>query len=62
MRDHCCNDIAKSAYVRLITRLKNQSEFTQMAYLGGENGARVGMERVEGVGVGGRAAFGLARI
>jgi hypothetical protein len=26
------------AQVRLITRLKNQSEFTQITYVGGENG------------------------
>jgi hypothetical protein len=37
-RDHCCRDVANSAHVRLMTKLKNQSEFTQMAYFGGVNG------------------------
>jgi hypothetical protein len=37
-RAHCCNNVAKRAQVRLITRLKNQSELTQTAYFGGENG------------------------
>ena len=37
-RAHRCNNDASKALVRLMTRLKNQSEFTQMAYLGGENG------------------------
>ena len=30
---------ASVAHERLIARLRNQSEFTQMAYFGGENGA-----------------------
>jgi hypothetical protein len=29
--------MARVAYVRLIAKLRNQSEFTHMAYLGGEN-------------------------
>jgi len=35
-RAHCCKDVANIAHVRLIAKLKNQSEFTQMAYLGGK--------------------------
>jgi hypothetical protein len=35
------------AYVRLITKLKNQSEFTHTAYLGGENaGGWATVERI----------------
>ena len=49
-RAHCCNDVANSAAVRLITKLRNQSELTQMAYLGGENGGGLGM--LEGIDVG----------
>ena len=42
------------AQLTLITKLKNQSEFTQMAYLGGENAG--------GLGTGeGTVAFGSAR-
>ena len=33
-----------------MTRLKNQSEFTQMAYVGGENGGGLGM--MEGMDAG----------
>jgi len=55
------NDIAKKAHVRLITRLKNQSEFTQMACLGGENRAGGGTGRVEGIDVGATVTFGWAR-
>jgi hypothetical protein len=40
-----------------MTKLKNQSEFTQMAYLGGENGGGF----VTGKGMGARVTFGLAR-
>jgi len=40
-----------------MTKLKNQSEFTQMAYLGGENGGGLGT----GEGVEERVAFGSAR-
>jgi hypothetical protein len=36
-RPHCCSIMARVAYVRLIAKLRNQSEFTHMAYLGGEN-------------------------
>jgi hypothetical protein len=33
----CRIDVASVALVRLISKLKNQSEFTQIAYRGGEN-------------------------
>ena len=59
-RAHCCSDVAKRAHVMLITRLKNQSEFTQMAYIGGENGG--GVATVEGKDVPGAVPFGSARI
>lgn len=58
-RAHCCNDVAKRAHVRLMTKLKDQSEFTQTAYVGGENWG--GVETVEGMEVGGMV-FELARI
>ena len=35
------------AHERLIARLKNQSEFTQMAYLGGENAG--GSAKADGI-------------
>ena len=56
LRAHCCNDVAKRAQVRLVTKLKNQSEFTQTALFGGENGGGVG-----GIGVRGTVPFGSAR-
>jgi hypothetical protein len=59
-RAHCCNDVAKTAQVRLITKLKNQSEFTQMVYLGGENGG--GTAGMDGMDVRGSVAFGSAKI
>jgi hypothetical protein len=37
-RAHCCSDVARRAHVRLITKLRNQSELTQTAWLGGEKG------------------------
>jgi len=40
-----------------MTRLKNQSEFTQAAYLGGENGGGI----ATGEGMDERVAFGSAR-
>jgi hypothetical protein len=40
-----------------MTKLKNQREFTQMAYFGGENGGGLGT----GEGMDERGAFGLAR-
>jgi hypothetical protein len=40
-----------------MTKLKNQSEFTQIAYLGGENGGGFGT----GEGMDVRGAFGSAR-
>jgi len=58
-RAHWRSITAKSAHVRLITKLKNQSEFTQIAYLDGENGSGVAM--VEGINVRGTVTFGLAR-
>src|SRR5258708_38951702 len=36
-RVHCCNRGASKALVMLMVKLENQREFTQMAYLGGEN-------------------------
>jgi len=56
-RAHCCNDIADRAQVRLIHKLRNHSEFTQIAYLGGENGGG----SVVGMGVGSTVMLGLAR-
>jgi hypothetical protein len=44
-RAHRCTSVA-TAQVRLLTKLKIQSEFTQTAYLGGENGS--GLAAVEG--------------
>ena len=41
-RAHCCNKIANRAHVRLMTKLKNQSELTQTADAGGENGGGSG--------------------
>jgi len=35
-RVHCCSNIASRAQERVITKLKNQSELTQMADFGGE--------------------------
>jgi hypothetical protein len=56
-RAHCCNNVAKSAPVRLMTKLRNHNELTQIAYLGGENGGGVaGVERVDA-----RDMFGSAR-
>jgi hypothetical protein len=57
-RDHWCNDVAKRAHVRLITRLKNHNEFTQMADLGGENGSGDG---IGGMDMGGKVMFRSAR-
>ena len=44
---------------RLIAKLKNQSEFTQMAYLGAENAGA--LARVNGIVVSLADAFGLAK-
>jgi hypothetical protein len=57
LRPHCCINMANMALIRLLTRLKNQKELTQMEYLGGENGG--GLEIGEGMGV--RDAFGSTR-
>jgi hypothetical protein len=56
-RSHCCSDVASKAHVRLMTKLKNQSEFTQMAYLGGENGGGW----ATGEGIDERVEFGSER-
>jgi hypothetical protein len=37
-RVHCCIKVASKALVMLMVKLDIQSEFTQIAYLGGENG------------------------
>ena len=37
LRAHCCNRVASIAQVRLIAKLKNQSEFSQTAWGGGVN-------------------------
>ena len=36
-RAHCCSNVAKRAHVRLMTKLRNQSELTHTAEVGGEN-------------------------
>ena len=56
-RDHWCSDVANRAQVRLMTKLKNHSEFTQIAYLGGENWGGL----ATGEGMIARVAFGWAR-
>jgi hypothetical protein len=53
-RAHCCDIVANRAVMRLTTKLRNQSEFTQMALLEGENGTTV-------EGTDARVAFGSAR-
>ena len=57
-RAHRCNNVAHRAQLMLMTRLKNQSEFTQTEYLGGENGGGLATEE----GVEERVTFGSARI
>ena len=37
-RAHCWSNVAKSAHVRLMTKLRNQRELTHTAEVGGENG------------------------
>jgi len=54
---HPCRNIADPAPKMLLTPLKNQSEFTQMAHCGGENEG--GVARVNEVDA--WDAFGLAR-
>src|SRR5580658_1784211 len=56
-RAHCCNDVAHKAQLKLMTKLKNQREFTKTAYLGGENEG--GLATGEGVDEG--VTFGSAR-
>jgi len=57
-RVHCRNNIACIAQVRLINRLKTQSELTQTAYRGGEKAG--GLAKAEGVD--GRDRLGSARV
>ncbi len=47
-RAHCCNNIASNEQERVITKLKDQSEFTQTVDLGGEKVG--GLDRVEEAG------------
>ena len=54
---HCCPNVAPMAPERLIAKLKNQREFTQMAYLGAENAGA--LARVNGVVV--SDVFGFAK-
>jgi hypothetical protein len=56
-RIHCCNRVASKALVRLMVKLEIQSTFTQIAYLGGENGG--GSTTVEEMDS--RGTFGSAR-
>ena len=51
-RDQWCIRVANRAQVRLITRLKDQREFTQTAYFEGEKGG--GFVTVGGMGARGR--------
>jgi hypothetical protein len=37
-RAHCCNNVASKAHVRAMTKLRNQSELTQIADFEGEKG------------------------
>jgi len=49
--------VAHKAQLRLMTKLKNQREFTMTAYLGGENEDDLATEK----GVDERVTFGSAR-
>jgi hypothetical protein len=54
---HCCSNVASRAHVRLMTKLRNQSELTQTADFGGENGGgSAGVARIAA-----RDTFGSAR-
>ena len=55
---HSSCNVASIAHVRLMEKLKNQSEFTQTAILDGENGG--GLAEAEGI-VAPRDALELAR-
>jgi hypothetical protein len=56
-RAHCCNNVASRALVRLIAKLRNQSELTQTADFGGVNGGGLaGVARIDA-----RDMFGSAR-
>ena len=57
LRAHCCNNVARSAHVRPITKLSNQRELTQIANFGGENGGG----SVEVARMDARDTFGSAR-
>ena len=56
MREHAPACVVRIAHERLMTKLKNQSEFTHTAYLGGENAG--GVATVDAVD--GRGTFGSA--
>ena len=48
LRAHCCNSVASSAHVRLMAKLENQNELTQIAYVGGEKGGGLtGQARID---------------
>ena len=56
-RAHCCNNVASRAHVRLIAKLRNHKELTQIAYFGGEKGGGLaGVARIDE-----RDTFGSAR-
>jgi hypothetical protein len=56
-RAHCCNNVASRAHVRLMTKLRNQSELAQTADFGGEKGGSLaGVARIDA-----RDTFGSAR-
>ena len=55
-RAHWCNNVASRAQVRLMARLRNQSELTQTAYTGGTNG-RDGSRSEDGMETGESLAF-----
>jgi hypothetical protein len=54
--NHCCGNVANIACERLMTKLKNLSEFTQRAYLSGENAGGVAIAD----GMDGHSTFRLA--
>ena len=48
LRAHCCSNVARRAHVRLIAKLRNQSELTQMACFDGEK-VEDGLDSIEGM-------------
>jgi len=56
-RAHCCTNIASRAQERVITKLKDQSELTQMTDFGGEKVC--GLDNVGGMET--RVLLGSAR-